>query len=114
MAEIVDNQTYLVINGIVNTSFYFMPVFVAYGAAIRLGSTPIYSMIVACLLIHPDIIGMLSAEEPLKILGLWTAYSANYASSFLPAILSTVAVANIEKLLNKYLPGMFKGILLVD
>lgn len=34
--EIVDNQTYLVINGIVNTSFYFMPVFVAYGAAIRL------------------------------------------------------------------------------
>ena len=107
--EIVDNQTYLVINGIVNTSFYFMPVFVAYGAAIRLGSTPIYSMIVACLLIHPDIIGMLSAEEPLKILG-FTAYSASYASSFLPAILSTVAVANIEKLLNKYLPGMFKGI----
>lgn len=47
--EIVDNQTYLVINGIVNTSFYFMPVFVAYGAAIRLGSTPIYSMIVASL-----------------------------------------------------------------
>ena len=86
-----------------------MPVFVAYGAAIRLGSTPIYSMIVACLLIHPDIIGMLSAEEPLKILG-FTAYSASYASSFLPAILSTVAVANIEKLLNKYLPGMFKGI----
>lgn len=107
--EIVDNQTYLVINGIVNTSFYFMPVFVAYGAAIRLGSTPIYSMIVACLLIHPDIIGMLSAEEPLKILG-FTAYSASYASSFLPAILSTVAVANIEKLVNKYLPGMFKGI----
>lgn len=107
--DVANNQTYLVINGIVNTSFYFLPVFVAYGASLRLNTTPIYAMIVACLLIHPDIIGMLSGEEPLKILG-FTAYSASYASSFLPAILSTVAVAYIEKFLNKYLPGMFKGI----
>lgn len=107
--DIVNNQTYLVINGIVNTSFYFLPVFVAYGASLRLNTTPIYAMIVACLLIHPDIIGLLSGEEPLKILGI-TAYSASYASSFLPAILSTIAVAYIERFLNKYLPGMFKGI----
>ena len=107
--DIVNDQTYLVINGIVNTSFYFMPVFVAYGASVRLNSTPIYSMIVACLLIHPDIIKMLGGDEPLKIFG-FTAYAASYASSFLPAILSSVAVAYIERFLNKILPGMFKGI----
>lgn len=105
----IENQTYMVVNSIVNTSFYFMPVFVAYGASIRLGSTPIYAMIIAGLLIHPDIIGMLTAEEPLQILG-FSVFPANYASSFLPAILSTLAVANIEKALNKYLPSMFKGI----
>lgn len=105
----VNDQTYIVVNSIVNTSFYFMPVFVAYGASMRLGSTPIYAMIVACLLIHPDIIGLLKGEQGLQIFGM-TAFPANYASSFLPGILSTIAVAMIEKNLNKYLPSMFKGI----
>ena len=104
-----DSQTYVVVNSIVNTSFYFLPVFMAYGVSLKMGCTPIYAMIVACLLIHPDIIGLLTGETPLKILGL-TAYPANYASSFLPAILSTVAVAKLEKFFNKYLPGTFKGI----
>lgn len=103
------NQTYIVTNNIVNTSFYFLPVFISYGVSLRLGCTPIYSMIVACLLIHPNMIELLSADTPLRIFGM-TAYPASYASSFLPAVLSTIAVAKIEKFFNKYLPGMFKGI----
>lgn len=104
-----DSQTYMVVNSIVNTSFYFLPVYMSYGVALKMGCTPIYAMIVACLLIHPDIISALTGDTPLKILGI-TAYPASYASSFLPAILSTVAVAKLEKFFNKYLPGMFKGI----
>lgn len=107
--SVVEQQTYIVINNIVNTTFYFLPVFIAYGAALKLHCTPVYAMIVVCFLIHPDIITLLGSEEPLKIFGI-SAYAATYASSFMPAILSTIVVAYTERFLNKVLPGMFKGV----
>lgn len=108
-ASLAETQTYVLINNIVNTCFYFMPVFVSYGTAKRMGCTPIYAMIVACLLLHPDTISMLTGEEGLHVFGLY-CYPASYSSSFLPAILSTVAVSYIEKFLDTHLPGSFKGI----
>lgn len=108
-AGLAETQTYLLVNNIVNTCFYFMPVLVSYGTAKRMGCTPIYAMIVACLLLHPDTISMLSGEGGLHVFGLY-CYPASYASSFLPAILSTVAVAYIEKFLDTHIPGSFKGI----
>lgn len=107
--SVEETQTYIVINHIVNTTFYFLPVFIAYGAALRLHCTPIYAMLVVCFLLYPDMIDLLLGEEPLKIFGI-TAYPASYSSSFMPAILSTLIVAYTERFLNKYLPGMFKGI----
>ena len=107
--SVTEGQTYIAINNIVNTMFYFLPVYVAYGTALRLHCTPIYAMIVVCFLLHPNMIEMLGAEGGLTIFGI-AAYPASYSSSFMPAILSTIVVAYTEKFLNKVVPGMFKGV----
>lgn len=104
-----ETSTYSVINTIINASFYFLPVYVAYGTSLKTGCTPIYAIIVACLLIHPDMIALLTGEETVTIFGL-SIYHCSYASSFLPAILSTLAVTYLERFFDKYLPGAFKGI----
>ena len=108
-ASLAENQTYLLVNNIVNTCFYYMPVFISYGVAKRMGCTPVYAMIVACFLVHPDTISMLTGDGGAAFFGI-PCYPASYSSSFLPAILSTVAVAYLEKFLDKHLPGSFKGI----
>ena len=107
--EFSATSTYSVINTIINASFYFLPVYVAYGTSLRTGCTPIYAIIVACLLIHPDMITLLTGEETVTIFGL-PIYHCSYSSSFLPAILSTLAVTYLERFFDKYLPGAFKGI----
>lgn len=38
-----ETTTYTLLSGVADACFYFMPIFVAYGAAKKLGSTPIYA-----------------------------------------------------------------------
>ena len=45
-------STYKILSGVGDAPFYFMPIFVAYGAAKKLGGTPGYSMMAAAALLH--------------------------------------------------------------
>lgn len=54
-----DASAYTLLSQLANVPFYFMPVFVAYGVAKKLGSTPLYAMSVAAALVYPDFISML-------------------------------------------------------
>ena len=51
-AGFADTATYALLSGVADAVFFFMPIFVAYGAAKKLGGTPIYSMICAAALLH--------------------------------------------------------------
>lgn len=44
-------QTYTLLSGLANAPFYFMPIFVAYGASLKLHSTPIYAMLCSATLL---------------------------------------------------------------
>ena len=61
-----DASAYTLLSQLANVPFYFMPVFVAYGVAKKLGSTPLYAMSVAAALVYPDFISMLK-EGPVTI-----------------------------------------------
>lgn len=104
-----DTSTYMLLDLLGDVPFYFIPIWVAYGASKRLGSTPIYAMVVAAALITPDFIALKKAEEAVTMFGMQVPLYS-YSSKLLPALLSTYLAYHVEKLLNKYVPGILKAI----
>lgn len=103
-------QSYTLLSGVADAPFYFMPIFVAYGAAVKLGGTPIYSMLCAAALLHTNYTALVATGEPVHLLGL-PVKLVSYSSSLLPALLIAVVAYYAEKVMNKIVPGIFKSIL---
>ena len=105
-----DSTTYTVLSGVADAAFFFMPIFVSYGAASKLGATPIYAMIAAAALLHGNYTALVAAGEPVSFLGL-PLWLASYSSSLLPALLISLLAFYMEKFFNKIIPGIFKSLL---
>ena len=105
-----DTTTYQLLSIVGNAPFYFMPITVAYGAAKKLGGTPMYSMMVAAALIAPEWTGIVTAAEPVTLFGINVALKG-YGSSLLPALLLAILAYYVEKALNRIIPAVFKPIL---
>ena len=102
-------SAYTLLSQLANVPFYFMPVFVAYGVAKKLGGTPLYAMSVAAALVYPDFIAMLDAG-PVDIFGL-PVTDVNYSSTLLPALLIGIFAYYCEKLLTRIIPGILRTVL---
>lgn len=70
VASFADTQTYKLLSMLADIPFYFMPVFVAYGAAKKLGGTPIFAMIASASLVYPNFVNLLAGEDPVSILNI--------------------------------------------
>lgn len=103
-------STYTILAGLADVPFYFMPVFVAYGAAAKLGGTPSYSMMAALALLHGNWTGLVAAGEAVTLIGL-PVRLVSYSSSMLPALLIALCAYYFEKFFNKIIPGIFKSLL---
>ena len=102
--------TYSILSGVADAPFYFMPIFIAYGAAVKLGGTPIYAMAAAAALLHGNWTGLVGAGDPVTLLGL-PVRLVSYSSSLLPALLIALLAYYLEKGFNKVIPGIFKSLL---
>lgn len=103
-------QSHLLLSAVADAAFFFMPIFVAYGASTKLGGTPIYSMIAAASLLHGNYTAMVAAGEAVHLLGI-PVRLVSYSSSLLPALLIALLAYWVEKGLNKIVPGIFKSLL---
>ena len=110
-APFEDTSTYTLLSMLADVPFYFMPVFVAYGGAKKLGGTPIFAMVAAAGLVYPEFVALLAGEETVSILNI-PVMSVKYSSTLLPALLIAVCAFWCEKLLVKILPGIVRPILL--
>lgn len=64
------SDTYKILGWVANAPFYFMPIFVAYGASTKLGGTPIYAMVCAAATITPEFMAAVASGTPLSMLGI--------------------------------------------
>lgn len=106
-----EGQTYTLLSMVADVPFYFMPVFVAYGAARKLGSTPVFAMVAAAALVYPNFVTLLGGEEAVSILQI-PVMPVKYNSTLLPALLIAVCACYVEKLLVKIIPGIIRPVLL--
>lgn len=103
------SSSYLLLSAIADAPFYFMPIFVVYGAANKLGATPIYAMASAAALLHGNFTGLVTAGAPITLFGISVSL-LSYGTSLLPALLIAILAYYVEKFLNKIIPNIFKAI----
>lgn len=101
---------YQLINSCAQAAFHFLPIFIAYGAARYLKCNVGIAMMIMGAFVYPDFIGIVGAGESVSFLGMPVTLMS-YTSTVIPALLSVYALSKVEKLLSKFIPEMFKSVL---
>lgn len=105
----VDSSTYIILNAMSDGFFYFIPVFLAYTAAKRFQVDPFTSMLLACVILYPDVTNMLKGEGTVDFFGI-PLLSVLYPSSVIPILLAVYGMKYVERFCYKIFPESLKGL----
>lgn len=97
-----ESGIYQLFNAIGDAIFYFLPIFLGYSVAKKLGSNPATGMLAGAILCYPNI-----NSTDIELFGI--VFNVKYTSTFLPIILVMLLVAPLEKWFNKRLPTMIRS-----
>lgn len=118
-----ESGTYLILQGLGDTIFYFFPVVVGWSAAKKFGLKEIYGIVLGGVLNYPTLVALSSGEVLFTLFAgtifesnVYTSFlgipvilpSAGYASSVIPSILIVYFASIIYKFLNAKLPAMLR------
>lgn len=92
-----DSGMHMLINGMGDAVFFFLPLILGYNLAKHLGGEPFLGLVIGATLCYPALNGV-----DINIFGM--TVNATYTSSFLPVIIMTAIAIPLSKLLIKYLP----------
>ncbi|ETY74228.1 glucose PTS transporter subunit IIA [Lactiplantibacillus fabifermentans] len=109
-AAYAKTPSYLLLSAIADAPFYFMPIIVAYGAATKLGGTPVYAMVATAALLHGNYTTMVTAATKGVTLFGFNVKLLSYGTTLLPALLVAIVAYYAEKYLNKIVPGIFRSV----
>ena len=98
-----ESQTYVFLNMIFDTGFYFMPAYVGFSAAKIFGA----NQYLGAVTVHPTWMKLVSTGEPVQFIGIGVDL-VKYSSTLVPAILSVWLMSYIEKGVKKIVPDMIK------
>ncbi|MFP7332862.1 beta-glucoside-specific PTS transporter subunit IIABC [Shouchella clausii] len=102
-----ESGTYYILNAIADAGFYFIPVLLGYTASSKLNTNPFMGMLMAFVLVHPNIVALTTAETSTTFLGI-TMRPISYVSSVIPIILIVWFMAYVEKFAEKVSPNVIK------
>ena len=100
------SPTYAVLAIIGDAFFYFLPIMLAASIAERIGSSKMLAMLVAAILLHPQLAALFDAGE-VSFIGL-PVTSAVYSSSVLPVFIMIPIMKYIEIFADKISPSVIK------
>lgn len=114
-----DSPTYAIIDAMSDSVFYFLPIFVGFTAAKRLGSDPIIVAIIGGVLVHPQVRAWLDPELNPKADDFFNTdffgipyHLASYTYSIFPIIVAAWIAAKIEPWLKRVIPNTIRMIFL--
>lgn len=108
MLKVMDSagSTYTILSTFANAGLYYLPVFIAIGAARRCKCNEIAAAMLAVMTLHPSFLGV----EGLSFLGL-NVLKVQYNSNIIPMLLTIPCYAWVEHKLNDCLPILVRNIL---
>ena len=98
------SQTYAIFNFFADAAFYFLPILIAFCEAQKLKCNPILAAAVAGIMMHPNWSAMVTTGDPVRFFEVIPFSLVSYSGTVIPIILVILAQAQVEKLLNKYIP----------
>ena len=101
---------YYFLNFIADSSYYFLPIFLANSAAKKFGCNPQMAMLLGAILLHPNFIALKADADVVHVLGL-PVKMVTYSSSVIPIFLITLVLPYVERFVNKVVPSVVKFIL---
>jgi PTS system beta-glucosides-specific IIC component len=113
-----DSNTYQIINAMSDAVFFFLPIFVGFTAARRLGADPIIVSIIGGVLCYPSLVEMSEAEGDGALLGMSLNsdffgipfHVAGYSYSIFPIIVAAWLASVIEPWLKRVIPNTVRMI----
>ncbi len=96
------NGLYVMFSAIADTIYYFLPAFLGYSIAKKLGSNPIVGFLAGCILCYPTLNG-----NDIDLFG--KVFNLTYTSTFLPIMLIMLLVAPLNKWFDAHLPKAIKS-----
>ena len=105
-----EGSTYLILNTLADAVFYFAPVFVGANAAKQFEIPQTMGMLMGAVLVHPNLVTALSSGNAVSIFGL-PVYAISYTSTIFPVILCVLVMAQIWKLLGRFIPSVVSTLL---
>ncbi len=92
-------------------TFYFLPIYLGYAAAKKLGASPVLGMLTGGLLIAPSIVAAASdgGSGIVSVYGISIA-AAKYGQSVLPILLAIPVLYVVEKFFKKHMPDVLSTV----
>ena len=105
-----DSHLYILCNLVNSAAYYFLPFFVAHSAAKKFQVNPVMAMLLAAVMIHPDMLGIVEAGEGFRVYGLLPMKLVNYTQAVIPVILNTWVMSYVERWVKKVVPDALRTI----
>lgn len=102
-----ESQSYMMINLLADSVFYFLPFFLAVTAARKLKCSPYLAMALAGALVHPTFVSLVSEGQGIELFTM-PVRLVNYGSSVTPILLIVFVQSYIERYINKVIPEAVK------
>ncbi|HWT74284.1 MAG TPA: PTS transporter subunit EIIC [Mobilitalea sp.] len=98
-----DTGTYAILSAINNAGFYFLPIFIGFSAARKLGINPMMGLYLGAILVHSGINGVAN----LNFLGI-PVPQTSYSTTVIPVILGVLFMTLVDKGIDKITPKEIK------
>ncbi|WP_379151145.1 PTS transporter subunit EIIC [Paenibacillus sp. sgz5001063] len=99
--------TYIVLNAMADSLFYYLPILLAYTAARKFGANPFTAVVIAGVLLYPSLTTLFADHETIRFLGVGIT-PVNYPASAIPIILAVGLLVYVERICGKVLPEIIR------
>ena len=103
------SHLFMLCNIVGSAGYYFLPFYAAYSAAKKFNCNPIMALLFAGVMLHPDMLAIVSAGEAFSVFGI-PMKLVSYVQAVIPMVLIVWAMSYVEKWLKKILPNMARTI----
>ncbi len=101
------DDLYVLCDMVFNGVFYFLPVYLGFTTARKLGVTPVLGVMLACILLVPSFVEMADSGDSFSVYGIPCSV-VSYSQTILPILLSVWVMSFVERFFNRVFPDMLK------
>ncbi|WP_391558625.1 beta-glucoside-specific PTS transporter subunit IIABC [Robertmurraya sp.] len=105
-----ESEIFTILTFISDSAYYFLPMLLAWSAAVKFKVNVGLAIALAGVLLHPTFSTLLSSEDAITFLGI-PVTKATYGSSVIPIILAVWVMSYVEKFADKVSPNIIKTML---